>query len=267
MIPIHRKNRINKIASFIANEFSKDNITSLEEIVEYEEIPLYLDHYEDSFDGMLLHDGAGFHIHINIDRGNSLSKKRGRFTLAHELGHFFIDEHRIGLKYGILEPHMSLHDVTHTNIIESEADYFASCLLMPAVKLRQWNEIREFSLEKILAISESFQVSVLATLLKFAEVGSHEIMVVVSENKRVKWFTKSKDFPSWPFRFKVGTPPPPTTVAGEFFRKPNSRYTTIEEVSPDDWFYPRDGRGNRKMYEQCYYSDSYGYVISLIWFD
>ena len=51
------------------------------------------------------------------------------------------------------------------------------------------------------------------------------------------------------------------------FLKADSKYTTIEDVDPDNWFHANDNRANRKMYEQCYYSDSYGYVISLIWFD
>lgn len=267
MIVARRKIQINKLANFIACEFSVGNTTFLEAIVEDEELPLHLDHYEDCFDGMLVYDVTRFHVHVNLDRGNALSKKRGRFTLAHELGHYFIDEHRIGLKYGSLEPHGSLHDVNHVNQIELEADYFASCLLMPTDKFRAFDKVKAFSLDKILALSDSFQASVLATVLRFVEIGTHEIMVVVSEMGKVKWYAKSDDFPNWAFRFKVGQSLPQTTVAGEFFTKPNSKYTGVEELSPDDWFFANDSRGYRRMNEQCYYSDSYGYVISLIWFD
>lgn len=267
MITAHRKKQINKLANFIACEFSSGNVTSLEAIIEDEELPLYLDHYEDYFDGMLVYDATRFHVHVNLDRGNALTKKRGRFTLAHELGHYFIDEHRIGLKHGLLEPHASLHDVNHISQIELEADYFASCLLMPTERFRTFNKVKAFSLEKILALSNSFQASVLATVLRFVEIGTHEIMVVVSEKNRVKWYAKSNDFPNWAFRFKVGQILPPTTVAGEFFTKPNSKYTDVEELAPDDWFFVNDYRGYRKMNEQCYYSHSYGYVLSLIWFD
>ena len=100
-------------------------------------------------------------------------------------------------------------------------------------------------------------------------MGTHEIFAVISKDNVAKWFVKSNDFPNWTFKFKVGNTIPQTTVAGEYFTKENSKYTGIESVSADDWFYTpsNDNRADRQMYEQCYYSDSYGYVISLMWFD
>jgi len=138
MIPLHRKVQISKLAEFIAGEFSEGNLTLLDKIAQYEDVPVHFDNYEDAFDGMLLYDTEydDFHIHINIDSGNKQNSNRGRFTLAHELGHFFLDEHRLGLKYGLLEPHASFHNVNQKSKIETEADYFASCLLMPREKFR-----------------------------------------------------------------------------------------------------------------------------------
>lgn len=79
---------------------------------------IYHDHYEDAFDGMLLHDNKDFQIHINVDKGNCLFSKRGNFTLAHEYRHYFIDEHRIGLLTGKITPHGSIHNVCQKDIIE-----------------------------------------------------------------------------------------------------------------------------------------------------
>lgn len=267
MITEHRKKQLSKFAHHISNEFYSGNVSLLNDMASSEDIGIYFDNYEDSFDGMLLYDESDFHIHINNAKGNLENSKRGRFTLAHELSHYFIDEHRIGLKKGLLQPHGSIHNVNRKEIIEYEADYFASCLLMPEERFRSQSGGRKFSLDIIKNLSDSFQASILSTVLKFAEIGTHEITAVISENNNVKWFAQSKDFPKWPFKFRVGQALPPTTVAGEFFKKIDSKYTGIEEVNPDDWFYPKDARGNRVMREQCYYSDSYGYVISLIWFD
>lgn len=278
MISPNRKTRISKLAEYIANEFSDRNLTLLNNIAKFEGVPIHYDNYEDAFDGLLLYDANNkdFHIHINIDNGNKLNSKRGRFTLAHELGHFFVDEHRWGLKYGLLEPHTSFHNIDQKSLIEEEADYFASCLLMPKDKFRNYSaELRKqtgtkkFSLDAILGLSNSFQTSVLSTLIRFGEVGTHEIFAVISKDNVAKWFVKSNDFPNWTFKFKVGNILPQTTVAGEYFTKESSKFTGIESLSADDWFYAplNDNRANRQMYEQCYYSDSYGYVISLMWFD
>ena len=76
---------------------------------------------------------------LNIDKHNRPGSDRGRFTLAHELGHYFIDAHRIGLKNGLLEPHPSLTNRKQFTTIEREADYFASCLLLnKRQKLLRW---------------------------------------------------------------------------------------------------------------------------------
>lgn len=278
MIPAGRKTQISKLAEYVANEFSDKNLVLLDEIAKFESIPIHYDHYEDAFDGMLLFDtdNKDFHIHINIDNGNEQNSKRGRFTLAHELGHFFLDEHRLGLKYGFLEPHASFHNINHKSPIELEADYFASCLLMPKDKFKNFSAehkritgIKNFSFDTILGFSQSFQTSVLSTLIRFGEVGTHEIFAVVSKDNIAQWFVKSEDFPNWKFKFKMGNNIPQTTVAGEYFAKVNKKSIEIETISADDWFIipSNDIRAKRPMYEQCFFSNSYGYVISLIWFD
>ena len=278
MIQTGRKTQISKLAEYIANEFSDKNLTLLDEITKFESVPVHYDNYEDAFDGMLLYDtdSKDFHIHINIDSGNKQNSKRGQFTLAHELGHFFLDEHRLGLKYGLLEPHASFHNINQKSQIELEADYFASCLLMPKDKFKNFSAEhrrltgnKNFSLDSILGLSESFQTSVLSTLIRFGEVGTHEIFAVVSKDNVAKWFVKSIDFPNWKFRFNLGSSLPQTTVASEYFTKTDRKFTGVESLSADDWFYTpsNDNRADRQMYEQCYYSDSYGYVISLMWFN
>lgn len=278
MIPLNRKIQISKLAEFIAYEFSNRNLTLLDEIANFEDVPVHYDNYENAFDGMLVYDtgSSNFHIHINVDNGNSQKSKRGRFTLAHEIGHFFLDEHRLGLKYGLLEPHASFHNINHKSLIEEEADYFASCLLMPKEKFRNYSVEyrrqtgnRKFSFDTILSLSESFETSVLSTLIRFGEIGTHEIFAVISKDNIAKWFVKSTDFPNWKFKFKIEDIIPQTTVASEYFTKEKRKHTDIESLSANDWFNPPadDNRANRQMYEQCFYSDSYGYVVSLIWFD
>ena len=269
MILPHRKTQIGKLAEFVANEFSDGNLTLLNKIAIYEEVPFYFDNYEDAFDGMLLYDSKDFHIHLNIDSGNLENSKRGRFTFAHELGHYFLDEHRLGLKFGLLEPHASFHNLNQKSKIELEADYFASCLLMPQQKFRRNSGGKDFSLNILTNLSHSFQTSVLATLIRFSEVGTHEVFAVISKNNIAKWFVKSTDFPNWKFKFKIGDKIPETTVAGEYFARVGSKITGIEQLNAGDWFNPpaEDHRADRHMYEQCYYSDSYGYIISLMWFD
>jgi len=266
---LKRRRFVNELTDFIASDFMEGSQMSLTRIARFEDVNFYFDHYENAFDGMLLYDNKDFHIHINLDSGNTETSKRGRFTFAHELGHYFLDEHRLGLKYGKLDPHASFHNLNQKTLIEIEADYFASCLLMPQQKFRKYPTERKFSLNTILTLSNSFQTSVPSTLIRFAEIGTHEICAVVSKNGIASWYAKSEDFPKWSHKFKRGEKLPRNTVAGDFPAVLEKKFTEIEKVDVDSWFTPsrEDNRANRQMYEQCYYSDSYGYVVSLLWFD
>jgi Zn-dependent peptidase ImmA (M78 family) len=263
----HRKKKISERADYLSEGFSSGSITDLAKIAANEELPLYYDHYEDSFDGMLLHDGRKFHIHINVDKGNTPTTKRGRFSLAHEYGHYFINEHRLGLKYGLLEAHASINSLNHKELIELEADYFASCLLMPFVKYKAFTARKDFSFDLISSISDHFQASLMATILRFIEAGTREFMVVISKKGLVKWFAKSKDFPSFAFRFKVGQAIPAKSLTAAFYTQNSPLIQSlISDRDPEDWFWINDNRANNTFYEQYFYSDINDYLVTLLWF-
>jgi Zn-dependent peptidase ImmA (M78 family) len=162
---------IKELAEFIALEHI-DFITPLEKIAELEDLPIFYDDYGNAFDGMTLFDEA-FYIHINTKRGNFKDSKRGRFTLAHELGHYFINNHRIGLKKNLLKPH----------------------LLMPEVRFRNECLGKKISFEIIKNLSEKFNVSITACAIRFADIGNHPIMIVYCEDNKVVWKWNSLDFP------------------------------------------------------------------------
>ena len=88
-----RKKSLNNLADFIAGKFSSQNVTQLQDMANFEGIELHVDHNDDSFDGMLVYDNVKVHMYLNIDRGNDIQSNRGRFSFAHELAHYFIDEH------------------------------------------------------------------------------------------------------------------------------------------------------------------------------
>ena len=138
---------------------------------------------------------------------------------------------------------------------------------MPEQKFKSVYTGKKFSFQTTQTLSESFQTSVLSTAIRFVEVGTHEIMVVASKNGIVEWYGRSNDFPKWAYKFKVHQTVPPTTVVGEYSRRVGLKYTGVEELNPDDWFWATGYMSERKMYEQCCYSESYGLVVSFIWLD
>ena len=147
------KTLIKELAEFVALEHSSI-VVPLHEIAAEEKVPIFYDNYENAFDGLLIHDRE-FYIHLNTARGNKEDTPRGRFTLAHELGHYFIDNHRVGLKSGLLHPHGSMNHRGSHQKIEREADYFASCLLMPGVRFSRDCQGRKFQFSIIEELAEN----------------------------------------------------------------------------------------------------------------
>jgi Zn-dependent peptidase ImmA (M78 family) len=261
MLNVVRKTQLNKLAEDILDLFTFEKAIYPEEIADKNDINYYYDYYPDDFDGLQIYDGEEFHTHINLNEVVSPDSNRARFTFAHELGHFFIEEHHRELKKGY---HPSKFDPKETNQIELEANYFAAALLMPSKLYRDICFRKPLSLDLIEELSSFFQTSQLATILRFVEIGTFPLMVAYSKSGLLDWVSRSNDFPYKAYKTKIKQALPSSTVIGEYFRLGEpAKHTGVERVYADDWFYCDD---DIELNEQCFYSD-YGYVISLIWPD
>lgn len=259
----NRKNfYIKSLAEFLALEY-EDTATPLSKIAESEELPIYYDDYGTAFDGTLMYDN-GFHIHINTNLGNTPDKEKGRFTLAHELGHYFIDSHRLALLDGSIKPHPSKYNKNKHRLIEREADYFASCILMPESKFQlECKRHTKFDFQVIEKLAEKFKVSLTACAIRFADIGTHPIMIVYMENNRIEWKWQSQDFNFW--KLADGNDVvPKDSLAGQHFKTGSGKKRT-EELWAIDWFDGiRDEDLNLKIFEQVI--PYYNKVLSVVWY-
>ena len=94
----NRKNEIIDLAEFISEEYCSGGMVMPELIADRAGISYNYGEYGDCFDGMLEHDSGNFHIYLN--KYSIQYPERLRFSFAHELGHYFIDDHRNSLKKG-----------------------------------------------------------------------------------------------------------------------------------------------------------------------
>ncbi|PID31336.1 hypothetical protein CR983_01600 [Candidatus Saccharibacteria bacterium] len=107
-----------------------------------------------SLSGFITYDDPAAKSHPKIYIEKTISPRRKKFTLAHELGHHFLHE---GVKLRLDDLDYSANG--KNTIEESEANYFAASLLMPEeLVLRQLE--KERGVEEI---AEYFQVSLSAT--------------------------------------------------------------------------------------------------------
>ncbi|MFP5040451.1 ImmA/IrrE family metallo-endopeptidase [Parasediminibacterium sp. JCM 36343] len=258
-----QKSEIEDLAEYIANEYSPKGAINLEGIAENNGITFSYGNYKDAFDGLLEHSFGNFHIYINIDRLEHGYTERARFTFAHELGHYFLDNHRNALAQGLAPSHPSFTGFISENLVERQADYFASCLLLPKTRIKIDCFKRKFEFKLIQELSKKYQTSITATALRYSSIGCSPIMVAYCMNNSIKWYWKTTEFPFWVLKFGKSKVPE-NTAAGEYFSK-NRRYTTAEIVYAEDWFDVKFDRDRERQFlEHCVYGTN-GSVLSIVW--
>jgi hypothetical protein len=118
-----------------------------------------------------------------------------RFSVAHELGHYFLPDHPDEiLKAG--GQHFSRAGFTEgTSSIELEADHFAAGLLMPGTLVRGHLNQHQVGLEGICRLAEEARVSLTAAAIRAAECVSFPLCIIVSSGSEVRYA-----FPSGAFK-------------------------------------------------------------------
>ena len=244
----------------IQNDHAAYFPTDLDAIVEEELLNVFYDDYgQNTFDGLTMFEPSTdeFYIHINTARGNLHDNKRGRFTLAHELGHYFIPHHRLALMRGTIRPHGSINYLMDNKSwkIEREADGFASSLLMPDGAFKSYIRGKKFDFHLLEDITSVFNVSLSATALRFVEIGNHPIMVVYGVDKKICWARRSGDFPFKRLRYgnEKDSRIPENTVIGEhFYMNDDSCCKSQETVFAKDCFDTyREEDNMREFFEWC----------------
>jgi uncharacterized protein DUF955 len=189
-----RRKPIHKISKQLVEPARRDEIAELAEAVADEHCPSdrvdplaiarakgvthSFGAYGDAFDGMLeLHAGR-WHIYGNRDRVGGPDTPRARFTVAHELGHYFLDEHRNAMIAGRVAAHRSQCEYESPNLAEQEADHFGANLLMPLARFGKQTKRAPRGLAGVLSLAEWFGASLTATAIRCAECDLWPCLVV-----------------------------------------------------------------------------------------
>lgn len=251
-------NGITSLAEEIAAQY--ETPIPLDKVAEDELLEVICDDYgQGNFDGLTWFEPEtdDFYIHLNTnsDKQNFLSKPKGRFTMAHELGHYFIPAHRLGLMSGEMKPHGSVDFIKNLPAwqIEREADAFASSLLMPSISIWEFVEGKPFNFQLIEAMADKYKVSKSAAALRFVDIGNYPIMAVYAVDGMIRWVSHSEDFPFWRLRNgnEKGDKVPENTVMGTYFyEKDDSDCRSEETVYAQDCFVTRSEEENRREFNE-----------------
>lgn len=140
------------------------------------------DHPDNSFSGCLVKQGDSFGIFY---RDDIPSEGFQRFTVAHELGHYFLKhQHEFIFANGI---HSSNSGFINTQWYEIEADHFAAELLMPRSLFESKINTVEIGLSGIRELSTLFSTSITSTAIRYAETTPDPVAVIVSSEGVIKY--------------------------------------------------------------------------------
>lgn len=170
MLSVFKKNEIGELAESISYHYFRSKVVIPETVAIDNQITFSFGNYEDYFDGMIEHRSGRFHVFLNLDRLSEPQSPRARFTFAHELGHYFLDEHRNALKKGLVPSHPSFNSLNPKNLVEREADYFASCFLAPSLSFRQHCNNTPLNPSLINSLANRFQISISACIFRYKEL-------------------------------------------------------------------------------------------------
>lgn len=118
------------------------------------------------------------------------------FTIAHELGHYFLDGHPEEIcKFGPM--HVSRAGFSQGDVsIEIEADHFASGLLLPAHLVKSELQNSQIGLEGIINLAEKASCSMTAAAIRVGECAPYPVAVIVSQGNSVCYSFLSEGFKS-----------------------------------------------------------------------
>jgi IrrE N-terminal-like domain len=186
-LPMDRKKEIASLAEAVSENYGTQGRIDPASVIRANDVTLNFGRYADAFDGMLEHLDGRFHVYCNLDRVEKEDSTRARFTLGHELGHFYIDDHRNALASGAAPSHSSFAEFESKLLVEQEADHFAVNLLMPETLFRKRTKGNGPGLSAILELAKSFKTSVSSTAIRYASLGVSPCVVIKWNPNKVAW--------------------------------------------------------------------------------
>lgn len=213
---------------------------------------------EEGVSGMLIRHGNNFGI---VYATNIPSEGFQRFSVAHELGHYFLDGHpeKIFDTTGI---HRSRAGFASSDPYEREADCFASNLLMPARLVRPLLRTIPDSIRGVASLAKTCKTSLTATAIRVAELADTPIAVIISSRGIVDYCRCSEELrkiKGWNALTKGS--PLPASVSRDLARSDSSALERSGATAFSAWF---GGRIDTELREETMHLSSYDKQLTLL---
>jgi len=187
--------------------------------------------------------------------------RRKRFIAAHELGHFLLHQ-EISLSFNCTDG--DLNSWSEYQPFETEANYFASEILMPEKLISPKISGKDVSLKLLNELSEEFDTSMTATAIRFASLRS-DYALIYSEDSTIKRFHKDDSFPYY-LNAIPGSPLHRDSYAYSFF-KGEDPTDYLFPVPSEAWFDDSRIKPNDTVKELVIGSRRYNYALSFLYIE
>jgi hypothetical protein len=188
-----------------------------------------------------------------------------RFSVSHELGHYFLDGHidHVLPQDGI---HTSRAGFVSADPYELEADCFAAGLLMPSVPFKREIGRIDPGLDAIELLSRKCKTSLTATAIRYAELSEDALAIIISTGQTIDYCFLSdamKSLPelTWP---RKGSPVPPNTETARLNAAPEKVLKADRaeaEIDVMDWL---DGKKSVSVTEEVVGLGRYGKTLTVL---
>jgi len=143
----------------------------------------------DGFDGLLKANKSRSKWLILYNSATT-SEGRKRFTIAHEFGHYILHRHQQDL-FECSDGDIETGD-NNGRDIETEADLFASTLLMPLDDFRRQVDAHPISFDLLGHCADRYGVSLTAAALRWTEIAPKRAVLVASRDDHMLWAKSNK---------------------------------------------------------------------------
>lgn len=211
--------------------------------------------------GMLVKTGDTFGIMYATNIPNQGFQ---RFSIAHELGHYFIGGHPEALLSEGM--HISRAGFTTADPYEQEADYFAAALLMPERPFRRAIDDYDPGLTCIEALRKSCETSLTATAIRYSSLTRDGVAVILSRGANIDCcFLSDGIKQACGLNYlRKGTPIPRGTLTFDFNAKPENVRSSQADAGDgflNDWL---DGDRRYRITEEAVGLGQYGRTLTVL---
>ncbi len=267
LLTAKRKEILEQYAQEISKEYFGEHELIKPEIIACDQgITYSLNNYNRDFKGLIHYRNRKFHVYLDTSLGSTLNAPVIRYSFAHELGHYFIDEQRAELiKMGVLPQTDSI--MLSITLFEKEAEYFAACLLMPRNRILKDISGQEFSTWLIYQICKYYKVSQTAAFSRYMVLGDVPIaMIFIFQDGKFDHKISSAKFRHYTLKLTEDGYIPATSVAGRYCYEGNDDFKTDNLLAADIWFNPKTEEDALRVYrEDCLVQQNLNRIVSIVY--